>query len=113
MTAETINAAGPIEGRCDHCKRTLPLFLYKLDHYAHIDPWGFGCPWCLRDPQPLLCVACYSAEKLREEDDPRLAEETDVWERICATNRRYFERRQADKTAVDGIAAVSGMGQAS
>ena len=100
----------PVEGACEHCKQTRPLFSYEPDHGGHIDPYGFTCTWCNRDKQPLLCARCWSVERTREEDDPRLNEEAATWGRILATNTAHERRRERDMETVAGIAAASGMG---
>jgi len=103
----------PTEGRCEHCKQIRPVFRYEPDHNMHISPALIaGCRWCTREKQPLLCVRCWSGEREREEDDPLLNEEGDTFALICANNSRIDARREADKAAVAGIAAVSGMGGA-
>lgn len=111
-TTETTSASTPAEGPCERCKQTRPLFRYELDHEGHIDPYGFTCRWCNRT-QPLLCVRCWSAERLREESDPALNEEAAMLEQICATNAAHAVRRERDVATVAGIAAVSGMGSES
>lgn len=81
----------PLEARCDGCKQLRPVFLYQPEHGHMLPPQEAVCPWCSRDKQPLLCTRCYSAERQREENDPRLASEHAALERICAANRRAIE----------------------
>jgi hypothetical protein len=109
VTAETTTVQ-PAEGRCEHCKQTRPLFRYEPDHNAHLDPYGLTCRWCTREQQPLLCARCWSAERELEDNDPRLNEEGETWAQILTGNARAHARSEADKAAVAGIAAVSGMG---
>lgn len=100
----------PIEARCDHCKQTRPLFLYEPDH-GHLGPSQFTCRWCTRDKQPLLCVRCWDAEVLLEENDPAINQDAETMRQICEQNTRVEERRQAradaDKATVEGIVAAT------
>lgn len=104
--------AQPIEARCDHCKQTRPLFLYEPDCGLHLGAGAFTCAWCSIDKQPLLCVRCWGMRKEREDNDPQLAEEARTWEQICAGNRRAIARQEADKAALDGIAAATRQAEA-
>lgn len=101
----------PTEDRCAHCKQWRPLFRYQPAHEGgHLHPGlVVGCRWCTRDVQPMLCARCWSDEREREENDPLLDEEAETWEQILRTNARLDARRWADREAVAGIAAASGM----
>lgn len=103
----------PIEARCDHCKQTRPLFLYEPDCGLHLGAGAFTCPWCSIDKQPLLCTRCWGARKEREDNDPQLAEEGETWRKICEQNSRVIARQEADKAALDGIAAATEQAEAS
>lgn len=94
----------PLETRCDHCKQTRPLFLYEPDHNAHAIP--VPCEWCDRQTQPLLCVRCYSAERIREENTPASSAEkaaTAFLLGLVDNNARIIARQEADKAVLDGI----------
>lgn len=108
--SDTQTAPQAVEGACDRCKQTRPLFPYTPTHNGHIDPYGFTCRWCTRTEQPKLCTRCWSAERVEEENDPQLNEEAEMLEHICATNAAWAARRERDKATVAGIAAASGMG---
>lgn len=97
----------PVEARCDHCHQQRPLFLYEPDHEGHLGGYGMACRWCRRKRQPLLCVRCYDAEALLEENDTALAEEERVWAQIFAGNAAYDRRREADREACEGIAEAT------
>ena len=105
----------PVETRCDHCKQTRPLFLYQPDH-GHLGASQFTCRWCTRDKQPLLCVRCYDAEALLEENDPAIQQDTETMRQICEGNARAIARQEAkaaaDKAACDGIAAATQQAEA-
>lgn len=101
----------PEEGKCERCQQTRPLFIYELNHSGHIDPHGFTCRWCNRT-QPMLCVRCWSNERLEEETDPQLNREAAMFEHICVVNAALARRSERDKATVDSIAAVSGMAAA-
>jgi hypothetical protein len=100
----------PIEARCDHCKQTRPLFLYEPDH-GHLGPSQFTCRWCTREKQPLLCVRCWDAEALLEENDPAINEDAETMRQICEQNARVEARREAraaaERAALDGIAEAT------
>ncbi|WP_406417973.1 hypothetical protein [Streptomyces sp. NBC_01614] len=103
----------PIEARCDHCKQQRPLFLYEPDHDFHLT--GITCEWCARDKQPLLCVRCFSAETLREENDPGDPLDNDAAEffvRAVNNNARILARQEADKATCEGIAAATKQAEA-
>lgn len=102
----------PLEARCDHCKQTRPVFLYEPDHDFHLT--GITCEWCARDKQPLLCVRCFSAETLREENDPGNPDDNAMaafFVQAAQNNGRIIAREKAqaaaDKAALDGIAAAT------
>ncbi|GAA1780692.1 MULTISPECIES: hypothetical protein [Actinomycetes] len=97
----------PLETRCDNCAQSRPVFLYEPNCGIHLGAGGFTCPWCAIDRQPLLCTPCWSARKEREEADPALNSEAEVMERICAANRRYAKKRDADRAVCEGIAKAT------
>lgn len=82
----------PVEGECEHCHRTRPLFAYEPDHNMHLGALAFTCRWCTRDKQPMLCARCWSTERELEEGDDALAEEAETWAQICAASDRYARR---------------------
>jgi hypothetical protein len=73
------------DGPCERCKQPRPLFRYEPTHNGHLGGYGADCTWCTRT-QPLLCARCWSAEREREEADPRLTAEGEFWEALCAAN---------------------------
>jgi hypothetical protein len=81
-----------LEAQCDHCRQLRPLFLYEPTHGLHLGSAAFSCEWCRRAKQPLLCARCWSTEREREEGDPGLNTEAEVWERICRTNSQHIQR---------------------
>lgn len=86
------------EGPCDHCHQTRALFRYDPAHSGHLGGFGFGCEWCTRERQPLLCVRCYSAEAEREEVHPDLIKEAELRAQIDRDNARA-EFARADRLA--------------
>ncbi len=100
----------PLEARCDNCRQTRPLFLYEPDH-GHLGASQFTCRWCTRDKQPLLCVRCYDAEVLLEENDQAIRQDTETMRQICEGNTRSIARQEADRQRLqrecDGIAAAT------
>jgi len=110
-----VTTESPVEARCDHCKQQRPLFLFEPDH-GHLGAGMFTCRWCTREKQPLLCVRCYDAEALREENDPSINQDAETMGKICATNARIAEREEAERTRLqqecDGIAAATEQAEA-
>lgn len=81
--------------RCAHCHQPRPLFTYKPDHTMHLGGYGFDCRWCNVRTQPRLCVPCWSAERLVEEDDTALNYEGELWASILGANDRYIKARSS------------------
>jgi hypothetical protein len=105
-----MTATAPLEARCDHCKQTRPLFMYEPDH-GHLGASQFTCRWCMRDKQPLLCVRCWDAEALLEENDPAIKQDAETMRQICEGNARAIARQEAEQARLqrecDGIAAAT------
>lgn len=88
-------------GICEHCKQHRPVWQYKPDHGMHLhEPARWTCRWCVREDngkgQPWLCVRCYSAESLLEEETPLDETEAAVMNLIARQSARY-ERQQAEQ----------------
>lgn len=74
MTVD-LRKPGMTYGTCEHCKQRRPVWRYKPDHGVHFhEPARWTCRWCVRndngDGQAWLCVRCYSAEAVLEEETP-------------------------------------------
>lgn len=99
--APTVNLrkSGETQGTCEHCQQRRPVWRYEPDHGVHLhEPARWTCRWCVREDndkgQPWLCVRCYSAEAVLEEETPLDETEAAVMDLIARQSAQY-ERRQA------------------
>ena len=58
------------QGPCERCQQTRPLQRYEVQHTHWYELDSYECPWCIRFPQPLLCVDCTKAERAEESARP-------------------------------------------
>jgi hypothetical protein len=86
-------------GICEHCKQHRPVWRYEPDHGMHLhEPARWTCRWCVRTDngkgQPWLCVRCYSAEALLEEETP-MDETEEALMTLLFRQSAQYEREQA------------------
>ena len=97
ISVETMKP-GLTHGRCDHCQQRRPLWRYQPGHGVHLhEPARWSCRWCVREDhgqgQPWLCVRCYSAEAVLEEETPLTETEAAVYD-VLARQSAAYERAQ-------------------
>jgi hypothetical protein len=59
-----------VHGPCERCEQTASLTRYVLDHVHWYEPDSYSCHWCVRYPQPLLCVDCTAVDRAEESGRP-------------------------------------------
>lgn len=101
VAASPVNLRKEVQttGICEHCKQHRPLWRYEPDHGMHLhEPARWTCRWCVRNDngkgQPWLCVRCYSAEAVLEEETPVDETEAALMSLLFRQSAQY-EREQA------------------